>query len=287
MTNAPRLSSCTDASVTTMLTSSFAQRLIQTELGQISLREKGTGPVNVVCLHGISSSAASWVRVAELLPERYRLIAWDAPGYGQSDPISSVKVSAADYAQRLDAMLKALLIEKCMIVGHSLGAITASAYCSHLCSAEIEKLLLLSPAQGYGNPTLVEQREQVRKSRLADLNDLGIEATAEKSHTRLVANQKDERALAIVKWSMRRLNEVGLRQAIDLLCYSDLLALLPGCSMLNVSVGCGTDDPITPPAKCEVVAKICGVPLLDIPQAGHACYIEKPKAVLEMLQAMT
>lgn len=65
----------------------FPQRLVAAAGGQQALRECGTGPV-VVLLHGIGSGAASWLQVAQHLAAQARVIAWDAPGYGDSSPWS-------------------------------------------------------------------------------------------------------------------------------------------------------------------------------------------------------
>src|SRR6478752_6409538 len=70
----------------------------------VSVRECGTGPA-LVCLHGIGSGTAS------LLASRARLIAWDAPGYGESTPVAPAVPTAADYAARLHGLLDALEIE--------------------------------------------------------------------------------------------------------------------------------------------------------------------------------
>ena len=42
------------------------------------------------------------------LPQRTRVIAWDAPGYGTSTPLPMDAPRGADYAQRLHEMLDAL-----------------------------------------------------------------------------------------------------------------------------------------------------------------------------------
>src|SRR2546429_10027606 len=49
----------------------------------ISYRETGAGQA-LVLLHGIGSSSAGWLCQLESLAG-YRLIAWDAPGYGESE----------------------------------------------------------------------------------------------------------------------------------------------------------------------------------------------------------
>src|SRR3954463_14870862 len=99
----------------------FPARNVPVSGGFVSVRECGRGAA-VVCLHGIGSGAASWLDTALLLEPHARLIAWDAPGYGESTPVEALVPTAADYARRLHALLDALEIDSCVLVGHSLGA---------------------------------------------------------------------------------------------------------------------------------------------------------------------
>ncbi len=50
------------------------------------------------CLHGIGSGAASWLERRWRLSRSARVIAWDAPGYGDSTPLRSAGAEGADYA---------------------------------------------------------------------------------------------------------------------------------------------------------------------------------------------
>ena len=61
-------------------------RRVETAVGAFSIREAGNGPV-VVLLHGIGSGSGSWVHQIDRLSRNFRVIAWDAPGYGDSDPV--------------------------------------------------------------------------------------------------------------------------------------------------------------------------------------------------------
>ena len=49
---------------------------------QVAWREAGdkNSDFAVVLLHGISSGAASWLDVADVLASKVRVLAWDAPG---------------------------------------------------------------------------------------------------------------------------------------------------------------------------------------------------------------
>src|SRR2546423_5461443 len=92
----------------------------------ISYRESGAGPA-LVCLHGIGAASAGWLLRLETL-NRYRLIAWDAPGYGESDFLPVEKPRPADYAQALHEFLDRLLLKDVVLVANSLGCLMASAY---------------------------------------------------------------------------------------------------------------------------------------------------------------
>lgn len=245
----------------------------------VSVRERGQGPA-IVCLHGIGSGAASWLEVAELLAPEARLIAWDAPGYGASTPLEADAPTAADYAARLSALLDALRIESCVLLGHSLGAIVAAAAARR--DARIRRLLLVSPAIGYGAAQRAQARAKVRAERLATLEQLGIAGMAAQRAGRLVSDQASEAARQWVRWNMARLNDRGYRQAVELLCNADLLAELP--PPMPVRVACGALDAVTPPAACEEVARRCGVALELVDDAGHAGYVEQPRAVAALLR---
>lgn len=246
----------------------------------LSVRECGQGPV-LVCLHGIGSGAASWIDTAALLAPQARVVAWDAPGYGESTPLEPAAPSAADYAARLSALLDALDIGSCVLAGHSLGAITAAAAARS--DARIRGLVLVSPAIGYGAASRAEARAKVRTERLATLDELGIAGMAARRAGRLVSDLASEHARQWVRWNMARLNDHGYRQAVELLCSADLLADLP--PRVPVRVACGALDVVTPPAACEQVARQCGVPLELLADAGHAGYVEQPQAVAALLRA--
>lgn len=249
---------------------------------QVSVRTCGGGSsLPLVCLHGIGSGAASWLDVALQTGERTRVIAWDAPGYEASTPLPMDAPRAPDYAARLRAVLDALQVERCVLVGHSLGALVAASAARAMGPQRIAALVLVSPAQGYGAPERAADRERVRRQRLQTLADLGIAAMAAQRSARLVSEHASPLARAWVRWTMARLHERGYRQAVELLCGGDLLADLPPA--MPAHVACGALDVVTPPAACAQVAERCGVPLQTLAQAGHASHVEQPAAVAHLL----
>ncbi|HYP83706.1 alpha/beta hydrolase [Variovorax sp.] len=275
------------------LQSRFAARRVLLDDGAVvSVRECGTaggqGGEVFVCLHGIGSGAASWLETALLLAQAGdRVIAWDMPGYGASTPVAAARPVAADYALRLHGLLEALDIGRCVLVGHSLGAITAAhaARAGAPAAGRIARLVLLSPAIGYGAAGKEEQAERVRTQRLDTLARDGVAGMAAKADQRLLSAHAGELARQWVRWNMGRLDPAGYSQAVQLLAGAVVLADLPPA--MPVQVACGALDVVTTPDACAQVAHACGVPLQLLPEAGHACYVEQPQATARLLRAAT
>lgn len=66
---------------------------------------KGHSELEVVLLHGIGSNALSFKSLIKELPDSWRLIAWNAPGYGNSEPLKPDWPIAEDYALALKNFL--------------------------------------------------------------------------------------------------------------------------------------------------------------------------------------
>jgi pimeloyl-ACP methyl ester carboxylesterase len=228
----------------------------------------------VVLLHGIGSGSASWVQQLAALSRTRRAIAWDTAGYGETSPVSARFPVAVDYSAVLASSLQALGIDRCILVGHSLGAIIAAAYARQN-TACVAGLLLISPANGYATAE-PEVRASKRDARLSMLDELGPRGMAEQRSGNMLSVHASESARAWVRWNMGRVIPSGYRQATHLLANADLcgdLAVFRG----RVQVVVGEDDAITPPAACKRIADAAQTILNIIPGAGHAGYVEKPE----------
>ena len=92
---------------------------------QLQFRESGhSATITHVLLHGIGSGSASWVQQLDVVADAsaLRVLAWDAPGYASSSPLTPAEPTAADYGLRLWAWLDALACSTPItLVGHSLA----------------------------------------------------------------------------------------------------------------------------------------------------------------------
>lgn len=285
-------------------TPAWTERWLALPQGKLVLREAApaaAGPA-VWLMHGISSGAASWSGLAAALPGQ-RLLAWDAPGYGDSQPLAVPEPSAQDYAEVAAQAIAALGLGPVLLVGHSLGALVAAALAAKLGPQRCTGVLLLSPAQGYGAKP--EQAAKVRVQRLQALAELGVAGLAERISARLLSAQASPEHHAQVQAVARRMTPGGYTQAVHLLCSSDLPTLaalsglpclpdLPGQSanptpqqrVQNWQIACGSADVVTPPLACAALADALGLRFTLLPGAGHACPVEQPQAVAGLVRAM-
>jgi pimeloyl-ACP methyl ester carboxylesterase len=93
----------------------------------------------VVLLHGVSSSAKSWVRVGPALADHYRVYALDMRGHGESPKLPAGNYGLRQTADDAVAFIRALALERPVLIGHSWGGATAMMVAS---GAEAEKPVL-------------------------------------------------------------------------------------------------------------------------------------------------
>lgn len=85
----------------------------------INYEEKGEGEL-IVLLHGWGSNIKLFANLIDLLSKKYKVVAMDMPGFGESqEPPSAWCVD--DYADFVIEFLKAYNTDKVMLLGHSFG----------------------------------------------------------------------------------------------------------------------------------------------------------------------
>jgi pimeloyl-ACP methyl ester carboxylesterase len=91
---------------------------------RLSYEEHGAGPVALL-VHGSPGNAKAWARVGERLADRYRVIAPDLPGYGETSPQPAGETPDVGYASRLIEGLVRHVGPPAVLAGHSYGGVVA------------------------------------------------------------------------------------------------------------------------------------------------------------------
>jgi pimeloyl-ACP methyl ester carboxylesterase len=119
---------------------SFANRTGVVDGVKLHYLAAGSGPA-IVLLHGYAETSRMWRPLIPTLEPRFRVIAPDLPGIGDSD-VPADGLDMARSAVRIHALVKGLGIEKAVVVGHDIGLMVAYAYAAQFPS-ETEKLVLM------------------------------------------------------------------------------------------------------------------------------------------------
>ncbi|MEO8858454.1 MAG: alpha/beta hydrolase [Burkholderiaceae bacterium] len=269
----------------------FASESATTPQGRVQFRRAHApghaGPVTHVLLHGIGSASGNWLAQLQAAIQSAsgasHVLAWDAPGYGDSDALPSPRPTAADYATRMWAWLDALgaqVVQPITLVGHSLGALMAAS-ASAQATQRVQRLVLLAPAQGYGNaePAL---REKKLSDRLDNLSRFGPLEMARRRAAAMLSPAASDEQRAFVQHIMARIHVHGYTQAAYMLAGGNVAQDLARVDCA-ITVASGSADGITPPAGCQALARDIGTPYVDLGAVGHSCALEAGAAVNALL----
>lgn len=245
----------------------------------LSYRESGRpGSPPVVLLHGIGSTCAVWRDQYGPLGERFRVVAWNAPGYHESAPLPEESPTAREYARSLARLLDALDIAEADLVTNSWGTLCALAFAAAH-PKRVRSLVLGGPTAG-SHGLSPEQREKLCAERIARLRCLGLAAMRQQDAPRLVAAGATPHAIA---WAGQGVpgeapTEQGYCQAARMLYATDGVELARALDK-RVLVISGTEDVITPPEKNahRLVEAARSARLAMVEGCGHLPHVEKPE----------
>jgi len=97
---------------------------------QVGMRSWGNmNHTTLLFLHGLGSSSASFTELANLLSQKYRIIALDLPGHGSSTAEQAEEsFSVASVARWAKEAMEQLNIKDLHVIGHSIGGNIALAF---------------------------------------------------------------------------------------------------------------------------------------------------------------
>ncbi|WP_344796373.1 alpha/beta hydrolase [Litoribacillus peritrichatus] len=121
----------------------LSQKQINIENHTIQYLDGGQGEV-ILMIHGFGANKDNWLRFAKEFKGKYRIIAPDLPGFGESTILENISYDAVPQAKRLQQFLKALAIDKVHIVGNSMGGYIAGNF-SALYPESVKTTWLLNP----------------------------------------------------------------------------------------------------------------------------------------------
>jgi pimeloyl-ACP methyl ester carboxylesterase len=241
---------------------------------RVSYTRAGSGPA-LVMLHGAPSDSRTWQWMLPDLSRDHTVIAWDAPGFGESADIDD-SWRAPQFADALAAFVAALGLERSHLVGHSFGTMVAlSLFRRH--PAVPASLVLVGGYAGWAGslpPDEVARRLEMFVG-MAELGDAFDPKSYPGLFSDLIPADREAALVTIMRESVR---PATIRAAGHIGAETDLRQVLPTIDVPTLVLH-GEADARSPLANAEALhAAIPTSQLVVLPKLGHACVVEDPEA---------
>lgn len=223
--------------------------------------DTGAGDDNVVVLHGWGGRIESMTPILNCLAPRFRVVAIDLPGFGES-PVPGGVWGTPDYATYVHDLIGQLGIDRTHLVGHSFGG-KVSFYLATIYPDIVDKLVLTGSA-GLRFPPSNKARVRRAIGRTArGAGKLGPPGRGLRDALyRRIASEDYRDAGALRPIFVKVVNE-------------DFRALLPRVAASTLLIW-GTNDDSTPLAHGEYMERLIpDAGLVTFEGAGHFAYLEE------------
>lgn len=244
------------------------------------------GRDTLVLLHGNSANAWWWETLAALMPPRFRMIAIDQRGHGDSEWVRPPAYSPVDYAADLARFITECELARPVIVGHSMGGIGVLAFAqrySERARAAVAIDVAVTSSRGRDRylrrlralPTVTYPDLETAKARFrlmpaeGDVPSAILREIAEKSLGRTEDGRYTLKFDRESFFGSDGIDALGAIRAARI----PLLLIRGGLSRIMTSEGAQHAVEASPLAQLEV-----------IPGAHHHLPLERPDALAELIQ---
>lgn len=233
---------------------------------KINYEEKGEGEL-IVLLHGWGSNIKLWANLIQLLSRKYKVVAMDMPGFGESqEPPSAWEVS--DYAQFVLDFLSDYDDKKVMLLGHSFGGrVIIKLNSRNDLPFEITKVILVDSA-GILPPKTNKKSWRTRYYKMG-------KAVLSTKLAQLIAPDALENFRKKMGSADYAAASPLMRQVLVKTVNEDLEPLLPNIKCPTLLVW-GVNDTATPLSDGEKMEKLIpDAGLVKLENAGHYSFLEQ------------
>lgn len=231
----------------------------------------------VVLLHGGSASTHWWDWVAPELAKRYRVVALDFRGHGESEH-SDPPYHTRNFVDDLEALIRGLDLGRPAIVGHSMGGHVAYAHAAHH-PESVGALITVDSTMDL--PADVLKKLRARAGRPARRHE-SLEAAIERFYLmppEETVQDDVRRALGTHmfkqesdgKWITKSDRRSADRELID------VPSLLPTLSCPTLIVRAEKSTVVTPDSWKRTIELIPGAKGVEIPDVSHHFILDHPE----------
>ncbi len=237
----------------------------------------------VIFLHAFPLNRHMWngELTALLREERYRLVALDWPGFGESDIVSDISTMEL-FADNIAGLMDALGMQDAVLAGLSMGGYATFAFLRKY-PQRVRALILADTRPGDDTAEAKANRENVAR-------------IAETQGTNVIADMQIPRLLSAYTRQNHPEVEVRVRQMVNAATSQGIAAASRGMAQradsttLLATINCptlvivGEQDELTPPHVArDYAAQIPGAQFASIALAGHLSNLEQPEAFIQVV----
>jgi pimeloyl-ACP methyl ester carboxylesterase len=247
----------------------------------LHVADSGKGDKCVVLLHGYLESMYVWDDFVPLLTPHVRVVTVDIPGHGISQVLGE-KHTMEQMADILSDMLDAMGIEKCTMVGHSMGGYIALAFCARH-AQKLDGVVLLSSTP---NPDTDQKREN-RRREIALVKAGKKDALARVAPEAGFAEQNRRRLQPYIDDLVEQVHITEDEGIVALLGgmieRKDQNEMLKNSPVRQLFILGKKDSYIPVEAAEEFIAKNPQAQVVWLEESGHMGFIEQPKECAQAL----
>ena len=228
----------------------------------------------LVFSHSLACSTRMWDGQIAAFADRYRILAYDTRGHGQSAAPGG-PYTLDMLADDLSELLKVLGISKTDFCGLSMGGMIGQTFALKY-PGIFHKLVLADTTSRYPAEAAAMWQERIRIAEAQGMQPL-VQPTLERWFTAAFRKSHADEVARIASQILQTPvpGYVGCSHAIPKINLTSRLKEI-ACPTLVI---CGAEDPGTPPAMArEIEANLPGAKLVLIPQAAHLSNLEQPDA---------
>lgn len=260
---------------------------IEIEEGRIELlrAENPEDRETLVLVHGFGANNTNWLRLSQYLWDDFNIVAPDLPGHGDSvqDPTLSYRIP--EQAERLNAIMDKLDIEKAHLAGNSMGGAIAAMFTAEY-PDRVLSLSLIDTAGIHKHPS--------RLDRLVEKGENPLVVKTPEDYDELLDFVMEERPF--IPWPIssvmarkavanRGINKKifdDIREDAD----ADFAGTLAGIDVPTLVLW-GTEDRVISVRNASLVAEALPNSRLEILEGiGHVPMIEAPERTAELIRAI-
>ncbi|MCK0151339.1 alpha/beta hydrolase [Marivita sp. S6314] len=233
----------------------------------------GAGDITVFLLHGAFGAKEYWLRQIEALTNAgYRVVAWDAPGYGVSPLPADFSVETA--ARAAEALIRAESTERNIVLGHSMGGMIAQR-CYSYCPDLIDGLVLSATSAAFGKSD-GDWQQQFVNARVAPLDKgMTLPEFAPKMIGAMIAPDMENADIDRVVQVVSGMREETFRAAVYAITQFEGRDVLPTITAPTLCISGAHDLAAAPPKVMEkMAAKIAGSEYHCMEHVGHFGWAE-------------